>query len=380
MKKIIANFITILVISLLFQCCNSNRAPGYKSVNDSTGTKDSLVTSGINQSTDPLQLMRLADSLGSVKICVYLPETSDIPKEGLDFIQSLLVRILNQQGVCGTGGHPRFVLTPMVTQTNQDITSNAPTMYSNTYNVSFYIADAVDGDIFSSINMKIHGVGQSSLKAFMNALSGFNAQDEQFQNFIKQGTGRINAYFNNNCNAILKESNILATNLKFEQALTLLESVPTSNTCYDKIAESKMVIFKKSIDNDCEIALSHMKAELGNSNDPAAAGYNEPAMTWYSMISPKAKCFKEAEALYQKYTSKLNPKEKRDWEQKIQHYKDDLEKDKQNREFKSLQAQLSIDGNQELLDVYRKQYNYEKLPWIRKWIHLGSFDPFDGTK
>ena len=383
MKKIIFYSIAILSIAIIFQSCNSNTSPGYKSIADSVGTKDSNINDslpGSNQTVDQVQLLKLADSLGNTKISVFLPETAGIPKDGLNLLQSIMVKMLTQNGVCGTGGHPRFVLTPMITQINQDITTTAPTMYSNTYDATFFIADAVNGDIYSSLTTKMNGVGQSPLKAFINAFSGMNVQDVKFQNFLKQGTSRINDYFNNNCNTILKESNMLAAKQEYDQALTLLESVPSSTSCYDKISKTMLLVFKQYIDNDCNIALSNMKAELGKNNDPAASGYNEPAMVYYSLINPKAKCFKEAEALYKNYISKLNPKEKRDWEQKIQQYKDDLDKDKQDREFKTLQAHLAIEGNQELLDVYRKQYNYEKLPWIRQWIHLGSFDPFDGSK
>jgi hypothetical protein len=383
MKKIIFYSLAILFMATIFQSCNSNSSNGYKSLADSVGSKDTVgnnSSSVPNQTVDQVQSLRLADSLGYTKISVFLPETIGIPKDGVNLIQSVLINMLTQNGVCGTGGHPRFVLTPMITQINQDITSTAPTMYSNTYDVTFFIADAVNGDIFSSMNTKMVGVGQSSLKAFINAFSGINIQDVKFQNFIKQGTTRMNEFFIKNCTAILKESNLLASKQEYVQALTLLESVPSSSACYDKISKTMLQVFKQYIDNDCNIALSNMKVELGKSNDPTASGYNESAMIYYSMISPKANCYKEADALYKSYINKLNPKEKRDWEHKMQQYKDDLDKNNQDRELKILQAQLSIEGNQELLDVYRKQYNYEKLPWIRQWIHLGSFDPFDGTK
>ena len=107
-------------------------------------------------------------------------------------------------------------------------------------------------------------------------------------------------------------------------------------------------------------------------------------MTYYSMIDPSSKCFSEAEKIYNSYISKLNPKAKRDWEQSMKVYQDNIDNKKQEWEYKKyeaeLKAKMTIEGNNELLEIYRKQYNYEKLPWARKWLHLGNYDPFDGTK
>lgn len=383
MKRSFYNPIVILVVVFIFIGCNSHNQTGYKSLNDSINIEEVATTNSSKQfvqTFDTLKTIIKADSLGKTKISVFLPITTDIPKEGINLIQNILVKMLTQNGVCGIGGHPRFVITPVIIQTNQDITSTAPTMYSNTYDVSFYIADALSGDVYSSTSLRIQGVGQSPLKSFINAFSDFNTEDIKIQNFIKQGVSRINQYFDNNCINILKESNSLAAKEKYTQALSLLESVPSNTSCYYKISKTMLLVSKQLIDNDCDVALSRMKSELGKSNDPSASGYNEAAMMYYSMINHKAKCYKEADALYKNYIKNLNPKEKRDWELKIQQYKDDLDKNKQVKEFKVMQAQLAIEGNQELLDVYRKQYNYEKLPWIRQWIHLGSYDPFDGTK
>jgi hypothetical protein len=131
-----------------------------------------------------------------------------------------------------------------------------------------------------------------------------------------------------------------------------------------------------------------MKAEMGKANDPSASGFNEPAMAYYQMIDPQSSCYKEAESVYKSYTSKLNPKSKRDWDFQMQQYQDKIKKLERDDQFKrdstmenfsylknkdEMQAKAEIEGNKKLL----QKYQYDELPWIRKVFHLGKHDPFD---
>ena len=45
-----------------------------------------------------------------------------------------------------------------------------------------------------------------------------------------------------------------------------------------------------------------------------------------------------------------------------------------------LKARVEMSANDCLLDKYKKDAGYNKLPWIRKVFHLGDLDPFDGYK
>ncbi|MFR9498415.1 MAG: hypothetical protein SNI05_08330 [Rikenellaceae bacterium] len=40
---------------------------------------------------------------------------------------------------------------------------------------------------------------------------------------------------------------------------------------------------------------------------------------------------------------------------------------------------MNAEGQEELLNKYKKDAAYERLPWIRKVVHLGDWDPFDGS-
>ena len=59
-----------------------------------------------------------------------------------------------------------------------------------------------------------------------------------------------------------------------------------------------------------------MRSELGKFNDPSASGFNSEAMDYYSLIDSKSDCYEDAQKEYKAYLSKLDPKAKRDWQQK----------------------------------------------------------------
>jgi hypothetical protein len=126
-----------------------------------------------------------------------------------------------------------------------------------------------------------------------------------------------------------------------------------------------------------------MRAELGKFNDPSASGFNSEAMDYYSMIDSKSDCYADAQKEYKAYLSKLNPKAKRDWQQKMQVYKDTIalikfreeakmEQTKMAYEFQSkmkeVEAKIEIEGNRRLL----AKYKHDESPWLIRLFSSGS--------
>jgi hypothetical protein len=131
-----------------------------------------------------------------------------------------------------------------------------------------------------------------------------------------------------------------------------------------------------------------MKAELGKMNDPTASGFNEEAMAYYAMIDKDSPCFTDAEKIYQSYLKGLKPSQKRDWDLKIKKMEQQMNFKSDslnatnafNLKMKELEGQAEINGNKVLLDKYKEDYYYNRLPWLRRIFHLGKLDPFDGYR
>ncbi len=321
---------------------------------------------------DSFSLSEVTANNRNVKLTIVIPESPYIGIEEGKLIYSRLLQLLTRNGITGIGGDPKIIIAPIITILNEDVTATVPTLFYNTYEVTFYSANSVTGDVFASQSVTLKGVGESKQRAFMNAFQSLKTDDKQIQKFLLTTEKRVVEYYSKNCNEIISEAAMLTKQKKYDEATSILVSVPASLTdCY-KLAEVKLdEVFQQSLDNNCDFILSEMKAELGKYNEDAASGYNESAMAYYSMIPAKSKCYKEAEQLYKTYTSKLKPGEKQKWEQK-----------KSDNEFRVLQenlkAKVAVEGQSALLEKYKKDFEYDKLPWLRKLIHLGNYDPFDG--
>jgi hypothetical protein len=127
-----------------------------------------------------------------------------------------------------------------------------------------------------------------------------------------------------------------------------------------------------------------MKSSLGTYNDKSAAGYNEEAMGYYKMIPSQGNCKKEADALYSSYKRGIKPQKIKDWEKADKEWQFKVNQQNSDNSFRQLQeemkAKIAIEGNACLLDKYKKNAAYDNLPWLRKLIHIGDYDPFDGYK
>jgi hypothetical protein len=101
------------------------------------------------------------------------------------------------------------------------------------------------------------------------------------------------------------------------------------------------------------------------------------------MIDRESKCYDEAQKEYKKYISELNPKAKRDWNQKMREYNDEIAMVKADKEFNreeakqakdyelklaEIEAKRHIEGNQKLL----AKYKHDESPWLIRLFSSGS--------
>lgn len=322
---------------------------------------------------------------GKVKLTVMVPTDQGLQPEEMKLLESKLMQLVTANGIGGLGGNPRFVIAPVVTILKKDVTSSAQTKYAIKYNVMFYVADILTGTVYGSYAMKFTSVESSEARAFIAGFENLNSNDNGFQEFLKSSQDKIINYYNNNGDKIISEAKNLAAQEKYAQSIALLESIPMeASSAYQKAAKVTPQIFQKYLNKECATILGMMKSALGTYNDKSAAGYNEEAMGYYKMIPTQGNCKKEADALYSSYKKRLNPQKIKDWEKADKEWQFKVNQQNSDNSFRQLQeemkAKIAIEGNACLLDKYKKDAAYDNLPWLRKLIHIGDYDPFDGYK
>lgn len=375
MKKIF--YVSMLVF--LVSCSNSEK----KKTDISDQERDSLLREKKERLTKDVPNMQSVSNIewGSICFTPYVPPYPDLGEEGIAIIENKINYMVSKYGAAGSVGNPSFVIIPAINITSKNSTATAPTMYANKYDVTFYTANLLDGTIFSSASFAFKGVGESPLKAFINGLESSSINETEFVRLLTEGKEKAIRYYEANCSSILQQAKTEASQKNYEGAILILKTIPKEINCYQSSSDLIATYFKMYNGENCNQLLSKMKAELGK--ESAIGGFNETAMSYYALIPTDAPCYKEAQTSYNNYLKKLDPKEKQKWltdEREFNLRKDKQEQDNiYNMTKADLESKVAIEGQSVLLDKYKKDAEYNKLPWLRKLVHLGEWDPFDAT-
>lgn len=322
-----------------------------------------------------------------IKLSPYIPDYVGFSEEEKAMLSSRLNSAIAEVGFGGEGSNPRFIIGPAITILSSEITSGAPTLYSIKYEINFLVADIIDETVFASFTTQFAGVGQSPKKSFISGFKNVNLKTVEFYSFLKKAEQKIGDYYSANCEKILLQADNEIKERNFDAAYTILKNIPIEvGDCFVKAQEKRKLVFKGYIRQNCNDILLKMKAEFGKMNDPTASGYNEEAMSLYALIDKDSPCYAEAEKIYQSHLKGLKPSQKRDWELKIKQMEQQMNfrtdslnaTNAFNIKMKELDIQAEMQGNKALLDKYKEDYYYDRLPWLRRIFHLGELDPFDG--
>jgi hypothetical protein len=240
-----------------------------------------------NSSFSQINLDTLDDG-NRISIQSYIPPQV----EGLTpIIESQLKNMLNQiivkNGFGNNSADNRFILTPHIDILSKEITSTAPSMHVFTLQVTLYIADGIDGTLFSSYTKTVKGVGQNETKAYISALGNMKNLDAEYTEFIEKGKNKILDYYNSRCQFILSEANSKAEKREFDEAMASLVAIPSvCKDCYAKALDLSVDIFKKKLDFSCDQSMTQAKAAIAQNKWEEAADF-------ISLYTPDVSCYPE---------------------------------------------------------------------------------------
>ena len=289
-------------------------------------------------------------------------------------LESKLIQMVTANGTGGLGGNPRYVLAPEVNLLKKEVTSTAPVRHLITYDITFYVADIILGTVFASSNIQATGVGDSETLAFLAAFNDLKPTDAKFQQMLSDAQDKIVTYYQEHGAELVNEAKMLSAKGDYAEAMALLGSIPAEvGDVYENAIQLMDELLPKYLEKECGLILSQFQAALGNQKN----GVNKEAMAYYAMIPAHSSCKAEADAAYKEYKAQLSAEDQREWDRESAQ----IQSDNEFRKLKTeLEAKIQITGNQCLLDKYKKDAEYNKLPWLRKLVHLGDHDPFDGYK
>lgn len=265
------------------------------------------------QGDDPFT--RRLNDFTRLQLDVLIPE-EDVELSGgaLNLFRTRINAILTNNGLGGDNPRPRFIVFPVVTVIGKEIAPTNPPMQVIDYDVSMFLGDFETKTNFSTINLSIKGVGRNDQKAMINAIQNIRVRDARFEDFLDEGKQKVVAFYNTQCDFIIREAQAKVAQNQYEEAIADLMMVPNVSTdCFNRTMDLIPDIYAQYIDFNCEELLLQAKAQFANLN-------NREALQTLSQVVPGAACYEDVLALVDEIS--LTAEEQREWEFMVEQYRD----------------------------------------------------------
>ncbi|HPH57359.1 MAG TPA: hypothetical protein PLC41_04915, partial [Bacteroidales bacterium] len=124
-----------------------------------------------------------------------------------------------------------------VTLLSKDVTTTIPQQFVVEMEVFLFIVDVTQKTILQQESIVIKGIAENESKAVLKAVSSLQARNPSLKNLIVRGKDKIVAYYNTECDVLLKKAESLIARKMYYDAVVELESVPLLNnnvSCFEK--------------------------------------------------------------------------------------------------------------------------------------------------
>jgi hypothetical protein len=268
-----------------------------------------------------------ANDLGRIVLNEYVSDDVErIPISAKIMMLNKLGQITTENGMGGSALVPRFIITPSISVISKDLLETAPPMTVLTLEVTFYIGDGIEGIQFASESIQVKGVGTNQTKAYLSALKQIKPSNPSIQNFVDRGKNKIIEFFNQRCDLIIKEAQILEKQNEFEAAIFILTSVPeVCEDCFNKSMDIIGPIYQKQIDKEGNINLFNAKNVWNSGQDFTSAGI---ASEYLADIDPNAACYNEAVQLSEMIYKRIKEIDQREWNFELKQQQEEVDSQK----------------------------------------------------
>jgi hypothetical protein len=252
---------------------------------------------------------------------------SKLPEGSLSILTIKINNIVAKSGIGGNNfSNPRFVLYTKFVTTKKNFISGISSGVSISAELYLHIGDAFGKTIFASYIIPAKGYGFNLESAMSDAIKNIDTDQPKIQEFVADGLFKINNYFTNQCPLIIAKSKALASEQKYDEAIFNLYTVPeSSNICYIEAAGLVKDIYKLKIEEESATYLR--KAKLIWSSSQQSSSIRE-ILVLLDKVNPIAKSFSEIDPFILEINKKVESNNTRDWLEKLEIRKQELEKDK----------------------------------------------------
>ncbi len=264
------------------------------------------------------------DEVGKIALSVVMPYDGELNLSQLSKLESKIIQITSKAGLSAAGFSQTFVIYPKFTVYETNVVEGGmQNITVVTAELSLFIRHLGTDMIFSSVSKPLKGSGRTKEMAITNAIAQIPVADKAFAAFIETGKQKIVAYYEANCDNIIKKADSYIQMQQYAPALGLLMSIPDEiSSCYDKVIDKSIATFKAYQNQVCAENIQQAKAKS------AAMDY-DGALEILAAIDPSSKCAQEQQALIKSLESKVSAEEKKHWDFLMKQYNNEVGLEKQ---------------------------------------------------
>ena len=292
------------------------------------------------------------NDIGRIVLNSYIPDEFNLPSQSKSQLKNNLNQISTFYGMGGNYIDGRFVLMAVINVLSKDIIAGPPQMIAQNFEITLYIGDAIEDKLFSSVTISLKGVGKNENESLINGIKNINQRNPVIKAAVEDGKEQIIAYFESNCDFIIRKALALDAQGKYDEAIYNLISVPeVCKDCYLKCLDNLEVIFQNKIDKECEAKLNEAKTKWAVAQNKTNA---YEIANILATIDPYSSCINEVDLLIKNINSKLREDERREWEWKLKAYNDNLK-------FR----EADVDMQKQKIEAYR-QIGVEQAKHVKR--------------
>lgn len=218
----------------------------------------------------------------------------NIPSAATTVLYQSLNRIATENGLTTDSPTTPFVLTAHCDVMDKSNLPGPPIQTVYNLGITLYIADTYTQKKFSTAYITLDGVGTGDVKSYINAFKHINANSTEIKNLIKNGKENMMKYYDSQYQSIISEARRLASLQNYEEALTMVLSIPLCSKGGEAASEYGLQLYTQNLDRMNIFLLNKAKASWAAGQDSQVA-YD--ACFMLSQIDPDASCYSEAKKL-----------------------------------------------------------------------------------
>lgn len=219
-----------------------------------------------------------------------------------------LTRIVTKYGMGASNGlQSPFIITGHAVELKEETTATVPPHTVLDISLTIYVGNGEDGNLFSSCNMTLRGVGDNLDQAYVAAFKRINLNDPEIARCIEEGKSRIAKYYSEAGPGLIRQAQTYSASGNYPDAYAVLLRIPSVCPQYKEAQGLLQTLVAKESESNNEALIARARAAW--SANPNEQGANEATGILSQVSNPSSQVRASADALMKEMASRLQKTE-----------------------------------------------------------------------